>query len=176
MAKGFLISSGQLCGQIIKASAEGSLSLAIVGHKTLLEHSINANYIFDHPNHCGDVAWVDRVCADMLARTSDLAAPKNRLNDVALKTRFVEIGRPDLYQKNYAGLCDYGHLVLRAPFLNDKTNFEKQTLSVISQSLCALYGVVDSIEAFFNLGLDANVKDEVISYRDRVEPVEDGGS
>ncbi len=169
IAKGFLITSLQLSGQIIKAISNGSLSLSIVGLRSLLEFSINANYVFDHPKHKQDFLWIDPICDDIFKRTNDLGMMKSLLGGVSLKQRAIDIDRKDLYEQNYASLCDYAHLILRQPFLNNRETFEKLSVDGISQSLCNLVGVLDSIKLCFNLTWEQGVIDEVISYRDKYE-------
>jgi len=167
--KGFLISAAQLSGQIIEAVVRRHLSLAIIGSRTLLEFSIDANYIFDNPNHKNDLTWVDTLCKDLFDRTNSFVMPKSKLGTTSFRERANEINRLDLYEKNYASLCDYSHLMLRHPFLNSPQTLEKLSIGTISQSLCNLVGVIDSVVVFQNFKWDENLLKEVLAFRDRYE-------
>lgn len=169
VAKAFLITTSQLSGQIIAALSEGKLSLSIIGLKTLLELNINANYIFDHPDHKRDFNWSEKKCSDVFERTNDLGMLKNKLGGISIENRARAIGRLDLYKINYASLCDYAHLMLRQPSLNHNTTFKRLTIDALSHSLCDLVGVSDSIKNFFDLKWEQAVIDEVISFRNKFE-------
>lgn len=167
--KGFLISTSQLSGQIVEAVVRRHLGLAIIGSRALLELNINANYIFDNPKHKSDLVWVNEVCKDIFDRTNSLALLKSKLGGVCLKRRAEEIGRRDLYEINYASLCDYAHLMLRLPLLNNPGLSERLSVGVISQSLCHLVGVIDALIVFGNLTWDKDLYRDVIAFRDCYE-------
>lgn len=167
--KGFLLSASQLCEQIIIAVSQRCLSLAVVGSRSMLEFSINANYIFDNPKHKNDLKWVNKLCKDIFERTNDIGMLKSRLGDVTFKARAEEIGRLDLYKHNYASLSDYVHLVLRHPFLQKIETFEKTSVGIISQSLCNMVGVVDAAIVFNGFEWEKELKKDVECFRDRYE-------
>ena len=167
--KGFLLSAAQLADQIIKAVSQRYLTLAIIGSRSLLEFNINANYIFDNPKHKIDLKWIDRLCSDIFKRTNDIGILKSHLGEVSLRTRAKEIGRLDLYEINYASLSDYSHLIMRGPLLYRKETAEKVSVATISQALCNLTGVIDSVIVFKKLKWDKELLKSVESFRDNYE-------
>jgi len=170
--KGFLMSGCQLEIQIIDAVSRRHLILALIGLRSLLEHDINSNYIFDHPRHKHDLKWIYDHCKDIFDRTNDLGMSKNQLGGVGLKQRAKAIGFLHLYEKNYAGLSDYSHLTLRPPFLNKPEIYEKLIPSIISQCLCNLLGIIDSVIVSNNLSWEHDLKNDVIAYRDKYEELD----
>jgi len=167
--KGFLISGCQLSGQIIEAVSREHLVLALIGLRSLLEFDINSSYIFDHPKHRHDSEWIYDLCKDLFDRANDLGKFKNKLGGVGIKQRAKEIGRPDLYEKNYAGLCDYSHLILRPPFLNKTEIHKKLTPAIISHSLCHLADIIDAVIISNNFIWEHDLKNKVVSFRDKCE-------
>jgi len=167
--KGFLICSAQLSFQIITAVKNSSLYLAIIGMRTLLQFDVDACYIFDHPMHKNDTEWVDDLCRDIFDRTNSLKAKKNLLKEAGLAKRARDIGRKDLYDNNYAGLSDYAHLVIRPPFLNKRETYEEMAPKIISQALCNLTDIIDSIISFNDLKWNEVLHQEVISFRNLCE-------
>ena len=172
VARGYLAAGSQLSGQIIKGCISGSVGLALIGCKTLLEHTIGAEYIFDHPKHQGDFKRIDFMCDDIFKSTNSLQAPKHKICGTTVRDRMESLGRKDLYEKNYASLNDYAHLVLRQNILNDKNKLPRIAVDVVSQSLCGLAGIIGSINNCFELGWDASIKMEVIVFRDKYESVD----
>lgn len=169
VARGYLAAGSQLSGQIIKGCINGSVGLALIGCKTLLEHTIGAEYIFNHPKYGRDFKRIDIMCDDIFQTTNSLEAAKHKICGSTVKDRMESLGRKDLYNKNYAALNDYAHLVLRQNILNDKDKLPRIAVDVVSQSLCGLAGIIDSINNCFELGLDDSIMKEVIAYRDNYE-------
>ena len=169
VARSFLLANAQLLHQIVEAVLKGHLGLALIGMKTMLESNVNANYIFDHPQHKKDFGWIDPLCRDVFERTNDLKAYKNQLGNQSVKERMIAIGAKDLHDQNYASLNDYCHLVLRLSIVNISPDKEDLSIDIISQALCSHMGVVDSICECFSLSGHQDLKKEVFSFSDKYE-------
>ena len=137
--------------------------------KTMLESNVNANYIFDHPEHKKEWEWIDPLCKDVFERTNNPAAIKNKLGDQSVKERMIAIGAEDLYEQNYAFLNDYCHLVLRLSIVNVSFDTEELSIDIVSQALCNYMSVVDSICECFSLNEHQVLKKEVVSFSDKYE-------
>ncbi len=172
VARGYLVAGSQLSGQIIKGCIGGSVGLSLIGCKTLLEYTIGSEYIFNHPKHKGDFNRIDLICEDIFNTTNTLQSHKHKICGTTVKDRMESLDRKDLYEKNYAALNDYAHLVLRQNMLNDKNKLPRIAVDVISQSLCGLAGIIDSVNICFELGWDTLLMTEVISYRDKYESLD----
>jgi len=169
VARAFLISESKLCRQIVFAVSKNCLDLALIGLRTMLEFDINADYIFNHPNHKNDLKWVDSLCNDIFKRTNDLGMLKSKLGGFSLKDRAKDVGCSEFYKKNYASLSSYVHLMLEQSYVQEDGEFEKLSLAVVSQALCILLDVIGSIAKFHNLQIDGKLLKEIISYRNRYE-------
>lgn len=167
--RAFLISESKLCRQIVFAVSKNCLDLALIGLRTMLEFDINADYIFNHPSHKNDLKWVDSLCNDIFKRTNDLGMLKSKLGGFSLKDRAKDVGCSELYNKNYASLSSYAHLMLGQSYVQKNDEFEKLSLAVVSQALCILLDVIDSIAKFHNLQIDEKLSKKIISYKDRYE-------
>ena len=169
VAKSFLTANVQLLDQMVEAVLKGHLGLALIGMKTMLESNVNANYIFDHPQHKKDFGWIDSLCKDVFERTNNLKAYKNQLGNKSVKERMIAIGAKDLHDQNYASLNDYCHLVLRLSIVNISSDKEDLSIDIISQALCSYMGVIDSICECFSLKGHEDLKKEVVSFSDKYE-------
>lgn len=170
VARGYLIAASQLSWQITEAVVKKHIGLAIIGSKTMIEYRITACFIFDHPKY--KAKRVDKFCKEVFKSTNDMESPKNKIGDYTVEDRMKSIDQHELYTKNYAALNDYSHLVLRQNLLHQQHIIEKFSVDIISQSMCYLVGVIDSINNCFELGWDKSLYDRVIQYRDKYESKE----
>lgn len=164
--KSFLLAATVLNSQISEAVLRKELGIAMIGLRTLLGNNIDLDYIFDHPKHQLDQNWIDKHCIDLFDRTNQLNKLKSGLGDTSIKQRFEDLGRINLYNKNYAGLSDYAHLTLRQNLLALPEHLEKFSIDIISHSLCALFGIQRTVCSFYSLNLDLSLEREIINYRD----------
>ncbi len=164
VAKSFIVSSMELTGQITHNINHRNLFIALLGLRTLLEFDINGRYIFNHPEHPKDFAWIDPLCADMYKTTNSLDTQKSHIGGVGLKKRAIEVGMLGVYEANYASLSDYAHHTLRNGTLNEQPRFETLSVDCIAHTLTHANNVLDSISNCYDLSFDDSVEKQVDAY------------
>lgn len=165
-AKAFLLLSGQLGGQIIKTTSEGCLFLGMIGLRTMSEYYINAKYIFNHPKHIGDIAWIDKTSKDFDDRSFDKNALKNKLDDKTIIRRAEEVGKIDVYQDVFAKLCDYAHPTHLPIRTNQKDFFTAITFEVLHLALCFTYDIGEDICTGLSIEKDVALENDIALFRD----------
>jgi hypothetical protein len=104
--KSFLVGSGCLCDDIVSASNNGAILLAMIGTRSLLEDTINILYLETITAKADRM----RIADEWLATSNDPQAAKHILNgkNVAKRAQSNK-GAKTLYYTEYAHFCNYTH-------------------------------------------------------------------
>ena len=159
------IHSAQLAGQIIGARDGGSLLLALIGLRSLTESLITTKYAFTHPKHAGDIQWTYDVCKDYFDRGNNLAAIKARLNEDSIAQRAKDSGADDIYNKTFAGLCNYSHVLVHSSLLNDSKRFEDFTRNSYAVVLTTLHDVREHVQTHFGIKGWQKHEDRLVEFQ-----------
>ena len=116
-AKIFIYAGSKLAGQIIGAIKIGHLQLSVVGLRTLFEMSVNAVYVFNHPQIGQDKRHMRKVCKEII-RLSNKKRNVNhtRLDNKSFKQRLSMVNMGKLYNKNYRLMSVWAHLMTDCVF------------------------------------------------------------
>jgi len=104
--KSFLVGSGCLCDDIVNASNNGAILLAMIGTRSLLEDTINILYLKTI------TAKADRIkiADEWLATSNNPQAPKHIIDSKSVAKRAqTSKGAKSLYYTEYAHFCNYTH-------------------------------------------------------------------
>ena len=165
-AKTFLLSSGQLGGQVIIVTSKRCLFLGMIGLRTMAEYYIYAKYIYNHPKHVGDMTWIDKASKDFDNRSFDEKAIKNRLDNKTLVDRAKEVGQIDVYQDVFERLCAYAHPTHLPVRINQKDFFTPVTFEVLHLALCFSYDIGEDVCVGLNLEKDTALELDIALFRD----------
>jgi len=170
IAKGNLIVSFQLAGQMKKNLNKGYLLISLIGLRSLIENYINTKYAFDHPSHKEDFDWTCAVCKDYFVRGNNPEAWKSGLDNLPIKKRAKEAGLEEIYTENFVSLCDYTHMLINPGLLNDPVYFKKFTQAAYICTLTTLHDIKEIIREHFNISIPNinTYEKELISFRDQI--------
>jgi hypothetical protein len=167
IAKKNIMDSALLSGQIIKALDSGSLLLALIGLRSLVENYINTKYTFAHPKKEEKIDWAIQVCDDYFKRGNDPKASKSLLNEKTIHKRAQEVGLEELYEKDFASLCSYSHMQIHTVTLNKPKYIEDFTRNAYVAVLTRLHDMRDMVQEHYNIKGWEKHSNRIVEFRDK---------
>ena len=162
--KFFLIDCGILCDDIAAAARNDAVLLAFVGARTLVEDTINANYL----DFKGTLEERVKVSKDWYRISNDPAAIKNQLDGKSVKDRaMVDDGGKRLYEGEYAMLCSYTHGNAQRSLLNVASHRILGQKKVMWASIKAYANIIACVADIIGEPAPTDVLDQVKTYLDK---------
>ncbi len=114
--KDFLINSGSLCDDILRAAANDAVLLSMIGTRVLFEDTINIHYLESKKEESERMSLAE----NWLKISNDPNAQKGELDGKAVADRAKAAGKDvrQLYYKEYALFCNYTHSTAQRVGLN----------------------------------------------------------
>ena len=138
--KDFLINSGCLCDDILQASINDAVLLAMIGTRAILEDTINVHYLEKKTS----IAERTTLAEDWLRISNDSQAQKNELDGISVADRAKIAGKDvrQLYYHEYALFCNYTHSSAQRIILNSIEHRELGTKKAILATLQAYANIL----------------------------------
>jgi hypothetical protein len=168
--KDFLINSGVLCGDILRAASNDAVLLAMIGTRTIIEDAINVHYLAIKPTLKERMA----VATDWFMITNDPKATKNGLDSKSVSRRAKDAGSDiqDIYGSEYAMFCNYTHSTASRSILNISAHrtlgAHKAVLTTIKEYGNIVGCIADITKETFTKSTKKSVADYLDAYRDSV--------
>lgn len=147
--KDFLINSGCLCDDVLQASANDAVLLAMIGTRVLLEDTINVHYL-----EVAKSTDAERMALaeEWLKLSNDKHAQKNELDGKSVADRAKAAGKDvrQLYYNEYAMFCNYTHSSAIRGILNSSEHRSLGAKKAILASLQAYANIVTCITRLTN--------------------------
>lgn len=173
LSKTLLHINTQLTGQCIKSIKSGCLLIACIGGRSLLEAEINTKYIFRHPAHKDDPAWVDELSRSYWNITRIKKRHKASLGGVSVSFRAKEVRKATVYRNEYTHLTSLTHGLAQGVGLNDADRFHNTSAWLAIICLVNLNNIIFYISKWHNLGRDRSIEKQIKeltqSYNDRLK-------
>lgn len=139
--KDFLISSGCLCDDVLLASVNDAVLLAMIGTRVLLEDTINVHYL-----EKAKTTETERVALaeDWLKMSNDKHAQKNELDGKSVAERAKAAGKDvrQLYYNEYEMFCNYTHSSAQRSILSSSEHRSLGSKKTVLASLQAYANIV----------------------------------
>jgi hypothetical protein len=141
--KDFLINSGCLCDDILRASTNDAVLLAMIGARVILEDAINIHYVESKTDEAARIALAE----EWLRLSNDPFAQKNGLDgkSVAARAKMVNKDTEELYKNEYAMFCNYTHSSAQRAILNIPEHRTLGAQKTILASLQAYANIVTCV-------------------------------
>lgn len=173
VAKSFILSGARLSEQIISAVRRRHLLIAVLGLRPLFELMINAKYTYDHPKYKRNIKHQRRVCKSVFKLSNKKRKViHSKIDNKTLAQRAGEVKLLKLYETNYRGLSDWGHLMLRTIKIERQNEGDFFGMQLMESALCLIHDVIESICEGFNLEKDEEWGNGVATLSDKVAEYE----
>lgn len=145
---------------VFKAN-ENYLLLACLGCRSLIEHEINAKYVFFHPKHHGDKAWIEKLSIDYWRITRVRGENKARLGGVSIKQRAKEIRKLSTYEHSFAHLTGVAHNTASSATLIKDQVLCDGVIWIGLHSIVLLNNTIDYVASFHGISRDKTIETDI---------------
>lgn len=167
IAKKQLMIPLQLITQVFDTLGKGNLLLSLIGLRVILEEYFNTKYIFEHPNHIGELSHVQKVCREIF-NNQGREIQYNKLDGKSVKDRAKEIGAETLYDKDYSSLSSYIHASIQSGKLSDPKLFKEYSAHAYLSALSHTYNIVEIIVNQFQLQTNKELENKIREFLPKI--------
>ena len=163
MAKSYIKIATQLARQSLHVfnTEENFFLLACLGCRSLIEHEINAKYVFFHPKHHGDMEWTSNLAKDYWRITRVRSANKAKLGGVSIHRRAKDIRKLSTYNRNFSHLTGITHGTANSVLLIKDEHLYDGVAWIGLHSVVLLNNVIDYIAKFHKIERDMSIEDDI---------------
>lgn len=163
MAKSYVKIATQLARQSLHVfnTKENFFLLACLGCRSLIEHEINAKYVFFHPKHHKEMEWTRRLAKDYSRITRVRSENKAKLGGVSIYQRAKDVRKLSTYKRNFAHLTGITHGTANSILLIKDEHLYDGVVWIGLHSVALLNNVIDYIAKFHNIKRDTSIEGDV---------------
>ncbi len=163
MAKTYVSTAMQLTRQSLHVftANENFLLLSCLGTRSLIEHEINAKYVFFHPNHHRDNAWLEKQAKSYWKITRVRKEGKARLGGVSIFQRAKEVRRMGAYRHNFAILTGIAHNTAASATLIKDQSLYNSVVWIGLHTILLLDNTIDFVASFHDIQRDKTIEDDI---------------
>lgn len=163
MAKIYVSTAMQLARQSLHvfATNENFLLLSCLGCRSLIEHEINAKYVFFHPKHHRDNVWLEKLAKNYWRITRARKENKAGLGGVSILQRAKEVRRIGTYKRNFAILTGIAHNTAASATLIKDQSLYNGIIWIGLHAIFLLDNTIDYVAKFHNIQRDKTIEYDI---------------